>query len=111
MRSSTHRAFLFDLDGTLYSGGSAVAGAADTLRRLRSSGVPFRLVTNTTSRPRSALVQRMAGYGFEVSPGEIFTADRSLSPDSGAGGPSPVRADRREQRSARLRGAGRHSGG
>ena len=74
MRSAPPRAFLFDLDGTLYSGGSAIPGAADTLRRLRKAGVPYRLVTNTTSRPRSALVQRLAGYGFEVSPREIFTA-------------------------------------
>ena len=74
MRSAPPRAFLFDLDGTLYSGGSAIPGAADTLRRLRMAGVPYRLVTNTTSRPRSALVQRLAGYGFEVSPREIFTA-------------------------------------
>jgi phospholysine phosphohistidine inorganic pyrophosphate phosphatase len=36
--------------------------------------VPFRLVTNTTSRPRAALVQRLRGYGFEVASEEIFTA-------------------------------------
>ncbi len=74
MRPAPARAFLFDLDGTLYSGGSAIPGAVDTLQRLRSAGVPYRLVTNTTSRPRSALVQRLAGYGFEVSPRDVFTA-------------------------------------
>jgi HAD superfamily hydrolase (TIGR01458 family) len=68
------RAYLFDLDGTLYSGGSAIPGAPETLSRLRAGGVPYRLVTNTTSRSRAALVQRLRGYGFEVSPGEIFTA-------------------------------------
>ena len=68
------RAYLFDLDGTLYSGGLAIPGAADTLRRLRASEVPYRLVTNTTSRSRLSLVERLLGYGFEVSPEEIFTA-------------------------------------
>jgi len=67
-------AFLLDLDGTLYSGGAAVAGAVDAVARLRSRGVPFRLVTNTTSRSRRVLVDRLAGYGFEMRPEEIVTA-------------------------------------
>src|SRR5687767_892747 len=74
MKPGPPTAYLFDLDGTLYSGGAAIPGAAETLRRLRGAGIPYRLVTNTTSRSRSALVQRLAGYGFEVAPEEIFTA-------------------------------------
>lgn len=66
--------FLFDLDGTLYVGGAAVPGAPETLARLRSRGVPFRLVTNTTSRSRRLLVARLGGYGFQVTPDEIVTA-------------------------------------
>jgi phospholysine phosphohistidine inorganic pyrophosphate phosphatase len=68
------RAFLLDLDGTLYTSAGPIPGATDALRRLREAGTPFRLVTNTTSRSRSLLVQRLAGYGFEVSPDELFTA-------------------------------------
>jgi phospholysine phosphohistidine inorganic pyrophosphate phosphatase len=44
------------------------------LGRLRRSEIPFRLVTNTTSRPRSAILQRLRSYGFEASADEIFTA-------------------------------------
>jgi HAD superfamily hydrolase (TIGR01458 family) len=67
-------AYLLDLDGTLYSGGAVVPGAPEALERLRRHGVPFRLVTNTTTRSRAMLVERMRGYGFEVAPEEIFTA-------------------------------------
>lgn len=67
-------AYLLDLDGTLYAGGAAVPGAPEALARLRRRGVPFRLVTNTTSRSRAMLVERMRGYGFAVDPSEIFTA-------------------------------------
>jgi HAD superfamily hydrolase (TIGR01458 family) len=67
-------AFLLDLDGTLYAGGAAVPGAPEALEGLRRRGVPFRLVTNTTSRSRAMLVERMRGYGFAVRPEEIFTA-------------------------------------
>jgi HAD superfamily hydrolase (TIGR01458 family) len=66
--------YLIDLDGTLYVNGSAVAGAPETLGRLRRRKVPFRLVTNTTSRSRSMLVKRLEEYGFQVGASEIFTA-------------------------------------
>jgi phospholysine phosphohistidine inorganic pyrophosphate phosphatase len=89
-------AYLLDLDGTLYSGGAAVPGAPETLERLRRHGVPFRLVTNTTSRSRAMLVERMRGYGFEVEPEEIFTATlagASLAREFGMGVVSPFLPD------------------
>lgn len=58
------------------------------LVRLRQQGVPFRLVTNTTSRSRAMLVQRLRGYGFEVTAEEIFSATLAggeLARDSGYG--------------------------
>jgi HAD superfamily hydrolase (TIGR01458 family) len=67
-------AFLLDLDGTLYSGDAAIPGAADALAHLRHGRVPFRLVTNTTSRSRRMLVERLAGYGLSVRAEEIVTA-------------------------------------
>ncbi|HEX6433555.1 MAG TPA: TIGR01458 family HAD-type hydrolase [Gemmatimonadales bacterium] len=74
MGSERPAAYLLDLDGTLYSGGSAIPGAVEALRSLRRRGVPYRLVTNTTSRSQSMLGERLREYGFEVSPEEIFTA-------------------------------------
>jgi len=74
MPTSTPAGFLLDLDGTLYTGDAAIPGAADALSGLRAHGVPFRLVTNTTSRSRRMLVDRLAGYGLAVAPEEIVTA-------------------------------------
>ncbi|HEX5820027.1 MAG TPA: TIGR01458 family HAD-type hydrolase [Gemmatimonadales bacterium] len=67
-------AFLFDLEGTLYVGEHAVPGAADTIAALRARGLPFRLVSNTTSRSRAMLVDRLAGFGIAVAPHEVWTA-------------------------------------
>ena len=67
-------AYLLDLDGTLYAGGAAIPGAPEVLERLRRDGTPFRLVTNTTSRSRGMLVQRLRGYGFLMEAEEIFSA-------------------------------------
>lgn len=68
------RAYLLDLDGTLYSGGAAIPGAAEALARLRAGRIPYRLVTNTTSRSRAMLVDRLRNYGLDALPEEIFTA-------------------------------------
>jgi phospholysine phosphohistidine inorganic pyrophosphate phosphatase len=74
MPTSTPAGFLLDLDGTLYAGDAAIPGAADALSGLRAHAVPFRLVTNTTSRSRRMLVDRLAGYGLAAAPEEIVTA-------------------------------------
>ncbi|HYL31216.1 MAG TPA: HAD-IIA family hydrolase [Gemmatimonadales bacterium] len=66
-------ALLLDLDGTLYVSGAAVPGAPETVAALRRAGIPFRFVTNTTSRPRAGLVERLRGYGFTAVPEEVLT--------------------------------------
>lgn len=68
------RAFLFDLDGTLYTDAGAIPGAVEALAELRRRRVPFRCVTNTTRRSRRLLAERLRSYGFGVEPGEIITA-------------------------------------
>ena len=67
-------AFLFDLDGTLYTDAGPVPGAVEAVATLRRRGVPFRYVTNTTRRSRRLLAQRLEGYGFAVQPAEIVSA-------------------------------------
>ena len=66
-------AYCFDLDGTLYRGDAAIPGAVAILGRLRATGVPFRCLSNTSSRPRSALLARLRGYGFEIREEELLT--------------------------------------
>jgi HAD superfamily hydrolase (TIGR01458 family) len=68
------QACLFDLDGTLYQGDAAIPGAPELIARLRRTGTPFRFVTNTTSKPRSAIVARLRRYGFVLEEHEVFTA-------------------------------------
>jgi len=74
VNQATPCAYLLDMDGTLYAGRDAIPGARETLERLRARDIPWRLVTNTTSRSRSMVVQRLQAYGLKVSPEEVFTA-------------------------------------
>lgn len=64
---------LFDLDGVFYQGERAIAGAADVVAWARDEAIPHLFVTNTTSRPRSALVDKLAGFGIDTTPEQIFT--------------------------------------
>jgi len=68
------RAFLIDMDGTLYVGKSPVEGANEIITFLRERGYKFRIVTNATRRSRHSLCERLKGLGFEVSEAEIFSA-------------------------------------
>lgn len=49
----TVRAALFDLDGVFHAGDRLLPGAVATLAFLRERGIPFRIITNTTTRSRA----------------------------------------------------------
>ena len=55
------KAILFDLDGVVYQGGKPIPGAVDTIRWCQLEKIPFLYVTNTTSKPRRHLVEKLQG--------------------------------------------------
>jgi HAD superfamily hydrolase (TIGR01458 family) len=67
-------AFLFDLDGTLYTDAGAIPGAVEALAALQRRGIPVLFVTNTTRRSRRLLAERLAGYGFAARPDDVMSA-------------------------------------
>lgn len=58
------RGILFDLDGVLYNSSQLIDGAVDAVRWVQQSSIPHLFVTNTTSRSRSAVCEKMAAFGF-----------------------------------------------
>ncbi len=66
-------AILFDIDGVLHVGEQPVAGAAETLAWCREAGIPHLFLTNTTSRPRTAIAARLQAMGLPVTEEEILT--------------------------------------
>jgi HAD superfamily hydrolase (TIGR01458 family) len=65
---------LLDIDGVLTVDWHPLAGAVDTVAALRRAGLPFRFLTNTTSRTRVALVRSLAGAGITCEVEEIVSA-------------------------------------
>jgi phospholysine phosphohistidine inorganic pyrophosphate phosphatase len=64
---------LFDMDGVVYNAEEPVAGSAEALRWVRARGIPHLFVTNTTSRPRGVLVEKLRRFGIAASEREILT--------------------------------------
>jgi HAD superfamily hydrolase (TIGR01458 family) len=71
------RALLVDLEGTVYQDKRLIEGAVEALTTAERRGIPHRFVTNTTGRPRSAVVRDLSAMGFEVEPERVFTAPRA----------------------------------
>jgi HAD superfamily hydrolase (TIGR01458 family) len=71
-------ALLIDLDGVVYRGDEPIEGAARAIRWLEAEHIPHLFVTNTTSKPRAAIVDRLAGFGIAIG------ADRIQAPPDAA---------------------------
>jgi HAD superfamily hydrolase (TIGR01458 family) len=65
---------LLDIDGVLAISWEALPGAVDALRRLREDGMPFRMITNTTTKTRADLAATLREAGFDVGDEEFVTA-------------------------------------
>jgi len=64
---------LIDLDGVIYQGGQLIDGAIEALAWIRQRQIPHLYVTNTTSRPRAALLKKFEELGFNARLDEIMT--------------------------------------
>lgn len=67
------RGVLFDMDGVLYNSDRPIEAAAETIAWVQQQSIPHLFVTNTTSRDRAALVEKLRGFGIESSEQEILT--------------------------------------
>lgn len=65
---------VFDMEGVLHIGYVELPGAGAAIRRLDAAGVPHAILTNTTSRPRSAIAERLAAMGMPYPAERIVTA-------------------------------------
>src|SRR5690625_2573452 len=68
------KAFIFDLDGTVYLGDDLIEGARETLRWVRSKGVQVRFVTNNPRFSRDFYANKLNNLGIDASVEEIVTS-------------------------------------
>jgi HAD superfamily hydrolase (TIGR01458 family) len=65
---------LLDLDGVLTTSGRPLPGAHHAMAALRRAGMPFKILTNTTSMTRRDLLSQVRDAGFELGGDELLTA-------------------------------------
>jgi 4-nitrophenyl phosphatase len=68
------RHLVVDMDGVLYRGDEAIAGSVDLIEFMRGQGFGFVLATNNATRTPQQFVEKLAGMGVEVHPGEVLTS-------------------------------------
>jgi phospholysine phosphohistidine inorganic pyrophosphate phosphatase len=67
------KAILFDMDGVIYNSETLIEGAPEALAWVRSQGIPHLFVTNTTSRSRSILAEKLTRFGIPAAEESILT--------------------------------------
>jgi HAD superfamily hydrolase (TIGR01458 family) len=65
---------LLDIDGVLAVSWEPLPGAVETVAWMRERGIPFRLITNTTTKTRADLAGILRDAGFDVRADELVTA-------------------------------------
>jgi glycerol 3-phosphatase-2 len=84
-----HDLVMFDLDGVVYVGDTAVDGAAEHIDRVREAGCHVAFVTNNASRTPDKVAEKLEGVGVTASAGDVVTsaqaAARVLADEHGEG--------------------------
>jgi glycerol 3-phosphatase-2 len=67
-------AVVLDCDGVLWLGDEPLPGAADAVSRFRGAGLPVGFMTNNSSLPVDAYVEKLGRLGFEADSSEVLTS-------------------------------------
>jgi glycerol-1-phosphatase len=70
---------LFDLDGVVYIGGTAIPGAPEALAQAKRAGAHVAYVTNNASRTPAAVAGLLAGMGAPVTEADVVTSAQAAA--------------------------------
>jgi len=73
------KAAIFDLDGTLFLGKTAIPGAAEKLEELRSKRIKTIFLTNAATRSRENLLEKIRGMGLSAEIDEVYCSSYFLA--------------------------------
>jgi 4-nitrophenyl phosphatase/NagD protein len=73
------RAFVLDMDGTIYLGKKLLPGARELLGFFRARGIDFLLLSNNSSKHRHLYAEKLMRLGVEVPASRIFTSGEATA--------------------------------
>ncbi|WP_433946854.1 TIGR01457 family HAD-type hydrolase [Paenibacillus sp. SN-8-1] len=68
------KAFLIDLDGTLYHGTHMIPGADELIREFNDRGIPLLFVTNNSSRTPEDVAEHLSNMGIPADADQVCTS-------------------------------------
>ena len=68
------KGFLIDLDGVVYQDNKLIEGARDAIEYLKKNKIPFRFLTNTTTKTTAHINEKLQAFGINVPENVIFSA-------------------------------------
>jgi HAD superfamily hydrolase (TIGR01450 family) len=77
--ANTYDVALLDLDGVVYIGGTAIAGAPEALRKAKAEGMRLAYVTNNASRTPAAVAGMLAGMNVPATTQDVVTSAQAAA--------------------------------
>lgn len=68
-----YRAYLIDLDGTMYRGNQVIKEAPEFIRWLKEKEIPFLFLTNNSSMTPEQISKKLNKMGIEAEPTHVYT--------------------------------------
>ncbi|KGT38453.1 MULTISPECIES: TIGR01457 family HAD-type hydrolase [Heyndrickxia] len=74
-----YKAYLIDLDGTMYRGTEKIEEAGDFVSRLQEKGIPYLFVTNNSSRTPAQVAEKLRGFDIPAKTEQVFTTSMATA--------------------------------
>ncbi len=74
-----YKAYLIDLDGTMYRGGTVIPEAIPFIKTLNEKQIPHLFVTNNSTKTPKQVSDRLNGMGIPAEPEDIFTSAQATA--------------------------------
>jgi len=74
-----YRAYLIDLDGTMYRGTERIEEAVDFVKALHEKKLPYLFVTNNSSRTPEQIADKLLSFDIPAKPEQVFTSSQAAS--------------------------------
>jgi glycerol 3-phosphatase-2 len=68
-----------DLDGVIWRGEQVIDGAAEGIEQLRTAGLHIGFVSNNSSQPIGALVDKLGAAGVSADPADVITSAQAAA--------------------------------
>ncbi|WP_174614142.1 TIGR01457 family HAD-type hydrolase [Virgibacillus ihumii] len=75
----TYKAYLIDLDGTMYRGNERIEAAGEFVDKLAAKGIPYLFLTNNSSKKPEQISDKLEQMDIRSTPEHVFTSSMATA--------------------------------